>query len=87
MKINYFSENKQPTRMSNIENRLRTLYIRSLDRIHELGLILNPSDGVRKEIEELRTITDQLSPLVDELQFEMKLRDTGYIGKLADYES
>ena len=86
MKINYFSENKQPTRMTNVENRMRTIYLKSLDRINEIIDNPNASEAELNELRELRIVNNQLEPLCGELSFEMKLRDSGYVGKLADFD-
>ena len=73
--------------MTNIENRLRNLYLQSLKRINAIIENTNATEAELDELRELRIINDQLMPLCDELSFEMKLRDSGYIGKLADFDS
>jgi len=75
-------------KMTSVESKLQTLYLNYLRR--EVELIEKPlplTEDEQRELDELKLITARLEPLVDELAFEMKLRDDGYVGKLADYET
>lgn len=48
------------------------------------------NDATPEQIAEMKNLdefTSRLEPLIDDLMFEIKLRDENYVGKLADYES
>jgi len=75
-------------KMTSVENKLLMLYLGCLRR--EVELIERPqqlTDEEARELNELKIITSKLEPLADRLAFEMKLRDSGYIGELANYET
>jgi len=82
-----FSENKEPTRMTRVESALEKMYFSYLQRAVELIEKPQLTAEEQRELDELDLIVDQLAPLVDQLRFEMNLRDPGYVGKLADFEA